>query len=67
MNTLQKKLVVSETGQPLEVIIPYAQFCEMEEALGLDLSEDTIADLTETRRDWEAGREENFVPVSSLR
>jgi len=67
MNTLKKKLVVSETGQPLEVIIPWDQFCEMQEALGLDLDDCARTDLIEARRDWDAGREEEFVPLSSLR
>ena len=40
-----------------EVIIPWAQFCEMSEALGLDLDEEAIADLRETLRRFGKGRQ----------
>jgi len=63
---LQKKIVVDEHGQPLEVIIPWVQFCELSEALGLDLDAETIADLREARHDWESGDRTTFVPLSEL-
>jgi hypothetical protein len=64
---LQKKLVVDEQGLPLEVIIPWGQFCELEEALGLDLDTEAEADLHTARQDWQSGREQEFVSLSSLR
>ena len=36
MIAIQKKIVIDEHGVPQEVIIPWAQFCELSEALGLD-------------------------------
>ena len=37
--TITKKIVLDENGEPSEVIIPYQQFVELSEALGLDLDE----------------------------
>lgn len=66
MNAVPKKLVVDEHGKPLEVIIPWAAFCEVAETLGWDLDDEAEKDLRETRRDLEAGQEQAFVPLSSL-
>jgi hypothetical protein len=64
MTAIQKKIVIDEHGQPLEVIIPWAQFCELSEALGLDLDDEALADLREAKRDWETGNRAMFVPLS---
>jgi len=61
---LQKKIVVDENGVPQEVIIPWSQFCELAETLGLDLDEEAIADLRVTRADLERGDQEAFMPVN---
>lgn len=66
MTAIQKKIVIDEHGAPQEVIIPWAQFCELSEALGLDLDEEAIADLREAKRDWENGDRTAFTPFSEL-
>lgn len=66
MNAVPKKIVVDEQGKPLEVILPWAAYCEIAETLGWDLDEEAEADLRETRRDLEAGQHQAFVPLSSL-
>ncbi len=66
MIAIQKKIVVDENGVPQEVIIPWAQFCELSEALGLDLDEEAVADLRATRKDWEKGDKAAFTPLSEL-
>ena len=63
MTAIHKKIVVDEQGAPLEVIIPWAQFCEMSEALGLDLSEQEQTLLREALEDSRMGRREAFVPL----
>ena len=40
MTAIQKKIVVDEKGNPQEVIIPWTQFCELMEELGLDLDDE---------------------------
>jgi hypothetical protein len=66
MIAIQKKIVVDEHGEPLEVIIPWAQFCELSEALGLDLDTEAVSDLREAKGDWETGDHSSFVPLSEL-
>ena len=58
--------MVDEAGKPVEVIVPWQDFCDIAEALGWDLDERAEADLRETLRDSKAGKREAFVPLSSL-
>jgi PHD/YefM family antitoxin component YafN of YafNO toxin-antitoxin module len=66
MNAIRKKIVVDERGNPREVIISWAQFREMSEALGLDLDEKAKLDLRATRRDLKGGKTTAFKPLSAL-
>ena len=66
MNAIPRKIVVDEKGTPVEVILPWATFCEVAEVLGLDLDAEAEADLREARRDLEAGTSGAFGPLSSL-
>jgi hypothetical protein len=66
MMTIRKKIVVDERGKPREVIISWAQFCEMSEALGLDLDGPAKLDLRATRRDLKRRNAAAFKPLSSL-
>lgn len=66
MIAIQKKIVVDERGKPREVIIPWGQFCELCEALGLDLDKQAQADLRATRRDWNRRNATAFKPLSAL-
>jgi hypothetical protein len=66
MNTISKKIVVDEKGAPVEVILPWATFCDVVEQLGLDLDAEAEADLRQTRHDLEAGTKDAFLPLSSL-
>jgi hypothetical protein len=55
-----------EKGNPTEVIIPWAQFCEWVEVLGLDLDEEAVADLRSAREDWQKGDSAAFKSLSEL-
>ena len=66
MNAVPKRIVLDEQGQPLEVIVPWAAFCEIAETLGWDLDDEAEADLRECRRDLETGQRQAFVPLASL-
>lgn len=66
MTAIQKKIVVDEAGNPQEVIIPWTQFCELMEELGLDLDEEATADLRAARADWKSGDTAAFTPLSEL-
>ena len=63
MTAIPKKIVVDEQGHPVEVIVPWAAFCEIAEAYGWDLDDAAKADLRETKADLETNREDAFVPL----
>jgi PHD/YefM family antitoxin component YafN of YafNO toxin-antitoxin module len=66
MIKIQRKIVVDERGAPKEAIIPWKQFCEMAETLGLDLDEQAASDLRAARRDLRQGKSGAFVPLSKV-
>ena len=66
MIQIHKKLVIDEQGNPREVIIPWEEFQEIAEILGLDLDEKAIADLRQARRDREKGNDEAFIDLEDL-
>jgi hypothetical protein len=66
MSAIRKKIVVDERGRPKEVIISWAQFCELSEALGLDLDDKAKTDLRATRRDLKNRKSAAFKPLSEL-
>ena len=66
MTAIQKKIVIDEHGEPQEVIIPWAQFCELSDALGLDLDGTAQAELREALADSRARRRAAFTPLDEL-
>jgi hypothetical protein len=66
MTAIRKKIVIDDRGNPREVIISWAQFCELSEALGLDLDEKAKTDLRATRRDLKRRKAGAFKPLSAL-
>ena len=48
---IHKKVVVDDAGSPQEVIIPWAEFQEIEELLGLDLEPEVAEQLADAKRD----------------
>lgn len=66
MIAIPKKIVVDERGKPREVIISWSKFCELCEALGLDLDKQAQADLRAARRDWNRRNTTAFKPLSAL-
>jgi hypothetical protein len=66
MQAIRKKIVFDEKGKPQEVIISWTQFCELSEALGLDLDPKSKSDLRATRRDLLKRNSAAFKPLSAL-
>jgi len=66
MIAIPKKIVVDDHGKPQEVIIPWKKFCELCEALGLDLDEPAQADLRVARREWSRRNLTAFKSLSVL-
>jgi len=63
MLTIHKKLVVDKHWMPMEVIIPWDEYREMEELLGLDLDEAVIDDLRQARSDRAKGKKEVYLDL----
>jgi hypothetical protein len=62
----RKKIVVDKSGAPKEAIIPWKQFREIAEMLGVDLDEPAKNDLRAARKDLRKGKSQAFVPLAKL-
>ena len=63
MLDIQKKIVIDEQGHPQEVIIPWEQYRQISEILGLDLDEEAIADLRQAQHDRAAKNLDAYVDL----
>jgi len=66
MITLHKKIVVDEQGKPMEVIIPWDEYKELEEILGIDLDQEAIENLNQARKDRVNGKKDAYVDLDSI-
>ena len=63
---IHKKIVIDEHGNPQEVIIPWAEFQEISDILGLDLDQEAIKDLIQARKDRTQGNTDAYIGLSDL-
>jgi len=65
---IHKKVVVDDAGAPQEVIIPWAEFQEIEEVLGLDLEPEVAEHLEDAKREREreSGEASAYVSLDNL-
>ena len=66
MMNIHKKIVVDEQGNPQEVIIPWNEFQEIAELLGLDLDSKALEELRQAREDRETGNHEAYIDLDNL-
>jgi hypothetical protein len=66
MRRIHRKLVVDDKGMPTEVIIPWKEYQQIEELLGLDLDAAACDDLKKARQDREAKNNTAFVDLDSI-
>ena len=66
MITIRKKIIKDRRGHPTEVVMSWAQYRVIHEALGLDLDAKARGDLRTARRDWKQGNASAFKPLSAL-
>lgn len=66
MLTLHKKLIVDECGNPTDVVIPWPEFVELSEILGLDLNEAALDDLKAAQADRQAGNQDAFLDLDEI-
>ena len=66
MISIHRKLVVDDHGRPKEVIIPWKEFLEIENLLGLDLNKEAIEDLKKARKDRESDRRDAYIDLDAI-
>lgn len=66
MLTLHKKLIVDERGNPTDVVIPWPEFVEISELLGLDLDAEAVADLEAAQADRKSGNPEAYLDFDAI-
>jgi len=66
MTQLHPKMVLTTQGQPIEVILPWSEYQELVEILGLDFSSQAKADLIQARQDREQGNLEAYLDFEAL-
>lgn len=66
MGRIHRKLVVDDKGMPSEVIIPWKEYRQIIELLGLDLDAAACDDLNQARKDREARNNSAFVDLDSI-
>ena len=64
---LDKKIVVNEDGEPVEVIIPYDQFVDFMETYGLDMTEEEKEELREANADIDNGNKDAFMSLEEVK
>jgi len=67
---LAKSVRYDQSGNPLEVVIPYSEFIDFVETYGLDLldlKEEEIKACMEAERDRKEGNDDAFVPLSEVK
>ncbi len=63
---IERKFIVNSAGEPEQVIISWADYVEIAEALGWDLSGDEQSQLAEAMKDSLAGNGEAFIAIEEL-
>ncbi len=63
---IHKKIVVDENGNPMEVIIPWNEYNEMEELLGLDLDKSAIKDLKQAQKDRTSKKKDAYLDIDTI-
>ena len=64
--TINSQILLGEDGKPSAVQIPYDQFVEIAEALGLDLPDGEAEELREALADSRAGRRKTFTSLDLI-
>lgn len=66
MIDIHKKIVTDEEGNPSDVIIPWNEFQEIVELLGLDLDVESVRELRDARSDRETNKMSAYVDLDDI-
>ncbi len=64
---LEENVRYDRGGNPVEVVIPYADFIDFIESYGLDLSDTEKSNIREARTDIKSKHFENFVSAEEAK
>lgn len=66
MIDIHKKIVTDEKGNPSDVIIPWNEFQEIMELLGLDLDVESVSELRQARSDRETNKTGAYIDLDDI-
>ena len=66
LKTVHKKIFYDTKGNPSEVILPWKEYKEIAELLGLDLDSSAKNDLRQARKDRASGNMDAYQKLSSI-
>ncbi|HEX9755645.1 MAG TPA: hypothetical protein VGA42_08040 [Gemmatimonadales bacterium] len=66
IDKIHHKVVINDAGEPTDVIIPWSEYREIVEVLGLDLDEAVREELQQAQRDRQAGTRDAYLDVDEL-
>jgi PHD/YefM family antitoxin component YafN of YafNO toxin-antitoxin module len=66
MLIIQKRIVVDEQGRPQEVLIPWEQYQQISQMLGLDLDEEAIAVLRQAQHDRATNNRQAYIRLDEI-
>lgn len=66
MLVLHKQVILDQDGKPQGVWIPWEEYLQIEESLGLDLDAETVQDLLQAKADRDAGDVSSYVGLDEL-
>jgi hypothetical protein len=66
MLTVHKKIVIDKKGKTTEVIIPWKEFKEIEELLGLDFDRNALEDIKQAKMDRMKGKKDAYVDLDAI-
>ena len=66
MLAIHKKIVKDENGKNVEVILPYKEYLEIEELLGLDLTDKEKESLVSARDARKKGNTQDFMNIDDI-
>lgn len=63
---INKRYIVDKHGNAKEVVISLKDYQKIEELLGLDFDEETVAQLRRARKDRQTGNKKAYVDIDSI-
>ena len=66
MIDIHKKIITDDNGNPSDVIIPWDEYLQIEELLGIDFDDETKRDLHLARKDREKIGMSDYIALDEI-